>query len=71
LSGEVGVRKPAPELYRVGARQLGVEPRACVFVDDLPFNLKPAAELGMATIHHVQCERTIAALERLLAVPLR
>jgi len=71
LSGELGVRKPAPELYRLGARQLGLEPRACVFVDDLPFNLKPAAELGMATMHHVQCERTIAALERLLAVPLR
>jgi hypothetical protein len=40
-------------------------------VDDLPFNLKPAEELGMATIHHVSAEQTIAELERLLRVKLR
>jgi hypothetical protein len=40
-------------------------------VDDLPFNLKPAAELGMATVHHVEPERTIAELERLLGEALQ
>jgi FMN phosphatase YigB (HAD superfamily) len=42
-----------------------------VFVDDLPFNLKPAATLGMATVHHVNSEQTISELERLLGVNLR
>jgi FMN phosphatase YigB (HAD superfamily) len=42
-----------------------------VFVDDLPFNLDPAQELGMATVHHVEAEATIAELERLLGVGLR
>jgi epoxide hydrolase-like predicted phosphatase len=70
LSGEVGIRKPAPEIYKLGAEGIGLEPEDCVFVDDLPFNLTPAAELGMATVHHVASERTIAELERLLGVAL-
>jgi epoxide hydrolase-like predicted phosphatase len=71
ISGEVGMRKPAPEMYSLGAERIGVEPAACVFVDDLPFNLEPAAKLGMATVHHVSSEQTIAELERLLGVQLR
>jgi epoxide hydrolase-like predicted phosphatase len=71
ISGEVGIRKPAPEIYALGAAQIGVDPRACVFVDDLPFNLEPAAELGMATVHHVDSDATVAELERLLGVGLR
>jgi epoxide hydrolase-like predicted phosphatase len=71
ISGEVGIRKPAPEMYRMGAERIDVEPAACVFVDDLPFNLDPAAGLGMATVHHVTAEQTISELERLLGVDLR
>src|SRR5581483_8997718 len=52
ISGEIGVRKPAPEIYAMGADSVGLRPAECVFVDDLPFNLKPAAELGMGTVHH-------------------
>jgi hypothetical protein len=40
-------------------------------VDDLPPNLKPAAELGMATVRHVTAEETIPQLEELLGVRLR
>ena len=71
ISGEVGIRKPAPEIYRLGAERIGLEPGACVFVDDLPFNLSPAAELGMATVHHQRAEATIGELEQLLGVSLR
>ncbi len=71
ISGEVGIRKPAPEMYSLGAERIGVAPRECVFVDDLPFNLEPAMELGMAAVHHVSTEQTIAELERLLGVKLR
>ena len=70
ISGEVGIRKPAPEIYSMGAQRIGVPPAACVFVDDLPFNLEPAQELGMATIHHTQAEQTIAELERLFGLEL-
>jgi putative hydrolase of the HAD superfamily len=70
ISGEVGIRKPAPEMYELGAKEIGLDPPACVFVDDLPFNLEPAAKLGMATVHHVSAEQTIEELERLLGVAL-
>jgi len=71
ISGEVGMRKPTPEIYELGAKEIGLETESCVFVDDLPFNLEPAAELGMATVHHVSSEQTIAELEALLGVQLR
>ena len=70
ISGEVGMRKPTPEIYEQGARAIDLAAAACVFVDDLPFNLAPARELGMATVHHVDTERTIDELQRLLAVEL-
>ena len=51
ISGEVGIRKPDPRIYAMGAEAIDLRPDQCVFVDDLPGNLKPARELGMATIH--------------------
>ncbi|HVE69104.1 MAG TPA: HAD family phosphatase [Solirubrobacteraceae bacterium] len=71
ISGEVGMRKPLPQIYALGAEAIGLEPRDCVFVDDLPPNLKPAAQLGMATVHHVAADQTIPQLEELLGVSLR
>jgi epoxide hydrolase-like predicted phosphatase len=71
ISGEVGIRKPAPEIYRLAAERIAVLPQACVFVDDLLFNLEPAKELGMATVHHVRTDDTVEELERLLGAVLR
>jgi putative hydrolase of the HAD superfamily len=71
ISHEVGLRKPDPEIYALGARRIGLAPEACVFVDDLGGNLKPAAALGMATVRHERAEETIPQLEELLGVPLR
>ncbi|HET6865522.1 MAG TPA: HAD family phosphatase [Solirubrobacteraceae bacterium] len=71
ISGEVGIRKPSLEIYRLGAESIALAPEACVFVDDLPFNLAPAAELGMAIVHHRRAEETLGELERLLGVSLR
>jgi epoxide hydrolase-like predicted phosphatase len=52
ISSEVGLRKPDPAVYEMAAERLGLAPDACVFVDDLPGNLKPAQALGMATVLH-------------------
>src|SRR5436305_10456587 len=71
ISGEVGMRKPAPEIYELGAQRIGLAPSDCVFVDDLPFNLKPAEQLGMAAVHHTGPAQTIDELERLLGIELR
>jgi putative hydrolase of the HAD superfamily len=71
LSGEVGVRKPAPRIYELGADAIELAPGECVFVDDLPFNLPPAETLGMATVHHTSAQTTIDELERLFDLDLR
>ena len=70
ISAREGIRKPARRMYELGAERAGVPAGACVYVDDLRFNLTPAAELGMATVHHTSAEKTIPELERLLSVPL-
>jgi epoxide hydrolase-like predicted phosphatase len=66
ISGEEGFRKPDPRMYELGAQRIGVEPQACVFVDDLAFNLDPARELGMAAVHHTSAAATLAELDELL-----
>ena len=71
ISGREGFRKPDTRMYTLGAERLGLAPADCVMVDDLPFNLAPAAELGMATVLHKDPEATIGRLAVLLGVPLR
>ncbi len=71
ISGDEGIRKPAPRMYELGAERIGATAHECVYVDDLGFNLKPAAELGMTTILHARPEQTIERLEAALGVGLR
>ncbi|MCU1590689.1 MAG: HAD-superfamily hydrolase, subfamily variant 3 [Frankiales bacterium] len=70
ISGEVGLRKPEPEIYELCARQLGVAPGACVFVDDLVPNVKGAVAVGMVGILHRTYAETVAELEALLEISL-
>ena len=71
ISGEVGMRKPDPRIYALAVERLELEPEQVVFVDDLPQNLDPAREAGMAVVHHTDAAETVAELERLLGVTLR
>jgi len=71
ISGEIGIRKPSPEIYALAAERLGRPPERCVFVDDLAGNLKPARAIGMATVLHRDAETTLAELEEHLGVSLR
>jgi epoxide hydrolase-like predicted phosphatase len=71
ISAEVGLHKPQPEIYRLAAEQLGVEPEDCVFVDDLRENCAGAEAVGMASILHRDSDETIAQLEVQLGVRLK
>jgi putative hydrolase of the HAD superfamily len=71
ISGEVGMHKPQPEIFLLGAERAGVEPGDCVFVDDLRQNCEGAEAVGMTAILHRGAERTLPELERLLEVELR
>ena len=49
-SSKVGIRKPDPRIYQMMCDALSVEPEACIYLDDLGVNCKPAAQLGMFAI---------------------
>jgi putative hydrolase of the HAD superfamily len=70
-SSKVGVRKPEPRFYEIACETLGVEPSACVFLDDLGINLKPAAAMGMHTIKVLNADQALTDLEAALGIPLR
>lgn len=71
VSGEVGLRKPQPEIYLMAAERLKAEPSECVFVDDFNVNAEGASAVGMLGIQHRTAEETIPRLEEFLGVPLR
>jgi len=70
ISGDVGLHKPQPEIYLLGAERIGVPAERCVFVDDLRENVAGAEAVGMAAILHRDPAATIADLGRLLDLDL-
>ena len=50
ISGDLGLRKPSAEIYRLAADRLGVRPQEIVFVDDRPRNLEAARLVGFSTV---------------------
>jgi putative hydrolase of the HAD superfamily len=47
-----------------------VTPAECVFVDDLPPNVRGAVAVGMVGVHHVDTATTLTELEALFDVQL-
>ncbi|UQD72785.1 HAD-IA family hydrolase [Bradyrhizobium japonicum] len=62
-SAKIGLRKPDPRIYRMMVETLKVDPKKCVYLDDLGVNLKPAREMGMTTIKVASGAQAIAELE--------
>ena len=70
-SSKAGVRKPDPRIYQMMCDLFSVDPSACVYLDDLGINCKPAAALGMHAIKVTDGEKALSDLESVLAMPLR
>jgi epoxide hydrolase-like predicted phosphatase len=68
ISGDVGMHKPQPEIFRLGAERIGVPPEDCVFVDDLRENCAGAEAVGMKAILHRGPDSTLPELEKLLPI---
>jgi HAD superfamily hydrolase (TIGR01509 family) len=62
VSCDTRLRKPDPAAYLHASRTLGVEPSACLFVDDRESNCAAAREQGMDAVHFTDA----AALRRAL-----
>jgi putative hydrolase of the HAD superfamily len=63
-SSKAGVRKPDPKIYLMMCDALQVAPSACVYLDDLGVNCKPAAELGMTAIKVLNETQALDDLEK-------
>ncbi len=70
-SSKLGIRKPDPRIYALMCEALDVDPKACVYLDDLGINLKPARDMGMATIKVTGEEQLLTDLEALTGYALR
>ncbi|WP_433017538.1 HAD family hydrolase [Kribbella sp. CA-294648] len=70
ISGEVQLRKPEPEIYRLAALRLALRPSECVFVDDMEVNVIAARELGITGIVHTSYDETRRELEALFGIDL-
>lgn len=50
---EVARGKPAPDLFQLAAKRLGIEPECCIVLEDSPHGVEGAASIGMRTIGFV------------------
>ena len=67
LSYQIGFIKPQPEIYKLSAKNLAVQPQECVFVDDIERYCDGARQVGMSAILYHDFEQMKAELEKLLA----
>lgn len=65
ISGEVGMRKPEPEIFELALERIGLPAGECVFVDDMAHNITAAERAGLAGIVHRTFDETAHELEPL------
>ena len=65
ISGEVGMRKPEPEIFELALQRIGLPAAECVFIDDIARNIVAAEQVGLVGIVHRTFEETAAQLETL------
>lgn len=70
ISGEVGMRKPEARIFTHTLELLDLPPTECVFVDDLPHNIRAGAELGLTGVLHTSFAQSQIELSALFGVDL-
>ncbi|NXF55451.1 HYES hydrolase, partial [Oceanites oceanicus] len=70
-SCRLGVQKPDPEIYTYALDALQAKPQEVILLDDIGENLKPAREMGMATVLVRDTETVLKELEELSGVQAR
>ncbi|XP_064002682.1 bifunctional epoxide hydrolase 2 isoform X2 [Pogoniulus pusillus] len=69
-SCRLGAQKPEPDIYTRALEALQAKPQEVIFLDDIGQNLKPAQEMGMATILVRDTQAALKELEELSGVQL-
>ncbi|WP_137132259.1 HAD family phosphatase [Rhizobium sp. FY34] len=62
VSGEIFLIKPDVEIYRLHARNFGLEPTHTLFIDDAPANVEGARAAGWQAVHFSGAEKLRADL---------
>ena len=65
ISGEIGVGKPDPAIFREFIARFGIVPAETVYIDDWDRNIATAAGLGLVAIQFIDAARLRADLRRL------
>jgi 2-haloacid dehalogenase len=65
VSGEHGIVKPDPRIYRLTIERCRLEPARTVFVDDSPVNVAAGRTAGLRALHFTTPERLRADLAAL------
>jgi putative hydrolase of the HAD superfamily len=66
LSAEVGVMKPAAQIFWMALARLSIQPQEAVFLDDFVENVAGAQAVGMRAIHFRTPQQAIGQLEAIL-----
>lgn len=67
LSYEVGMIKPDPEMYRLAAKRLGVQPDECLMIDDIGKYCEAARDTGMKAVNYEHFHQAKRAIEEILS----
>jgi putative hydrolase of the HAD superfamily len=67
MSFEVGVTKPAPQIYERACSELDVQPEEAIFIDDIEQYVTAAKELGMQGIVYHDFAQFQQDMQQLLA----
>jgi HAD superfamily hydrolase (TIGR01509 family) len=68
LSGDVGLVKPDPAIFKLMADKLNAMPSECIMIDDVLKNIEGAKQVGMPGIVYVSINQSKAELDRLLGM---
>nr|XP_042704866.1 bifunctional epoxide hydrolase 2 [Chrysemys picta bellii] len=69
-SCRIGLKKPDPRIYEYALGVLKAKPQEVIFLDDIDANLKPAREMGIATILVKDTDAAVKELQDLCGIQL-
>ncbi len=67
ISAHEGMVKPDEDIFNVLLDRFHLEPHECLFIDDLPANVKTAVDMGFHTVLFADKEKGYWAIDRFIA----
>ena len=66
ISAEVGAAKPSTKIYQIALKQLQIQPKEAVFIDDFYVNIEGCEKVGMKGIHFRDSQSVYQQLKKLI-----